>query len=162
METLDAATAELKKLNVEVDYDLPHAELVVSLPGLTDEVRRIVSEEPNWCILRRRDRPHGTASIEIFLYPSSDERSALLLLKDNWLRPVFFPEFAALLACDQIQQLNLPCLGSLWTNHGQKKLLWWEKGSLHACSHYTRFRGPEFFLPAIAHDDVANLMRMPL
>lgn len=162
MEILHVPRAGLKKLEVEVNYDCPHAELVASLPGLADDVRRIIGEEPNWCILRRRDCPHGTASVEVFLYPSSDEMSALSLLKSRHLRPVFFPEFAAVLAYDQVQQLNLPCFGSLWVKHGQKKLLWWEKGSLHACSHYTRFRGPESFLPAIAHDYAVNLMRMPL
>lgn len=161
MEILHVAGTGLK-LEVEVDYDRSHAELVASLPGLAGEVRRIISEEPNWCILRRRDCPRGTTGVEVILCPSSVEMPALSFLKSSHLRPVFFPEFAAVLTCDQVKELKLPCLGSLWVNHGQKKLLWWEKGSLYVCSHYTPFRGPEFFLPAIAHDYVANLMRMPL
>lgn len=161
MEILRVASPELK-LQVEVNYDRPHAELVASLLGLTGEIRRIISEEPNWCILRRRDCPRGTTNVEVILYPSSDEKPALSLLKSSHLRPVFFPEFAAVLACDQAKELKLPCLGSLWTNHGQKRLLWREAGSLRVCSHHTPFIGPEFFLPAIAHDDVVNLMRMPL
>lgn len=150
------------KLQVEVNYDLAYGDLVASLCGLDGEARRMLTQEPNWCILRRRDCPRGTISIEVVLCPSSGEMPALSLLKSRHLRPVFFPEFAAVLACDQAKELKLPCLGSLWTNHGQKRLLWREAGSLRVCSHHTPFIGSEFFLPAIAHDDVANLMRMPL
>ncbi|MFH1353753.1 MAG: hypothetical protein ABIH36_00530 [bacterium] len=164
MKTLNAMADTEQKLEVGVDYDRPYAELVASLPGLSEGIRRVLNQEPNWCILRHREWPRGISTVQVTLCPSSDGVSALQLLNSRHLRPVFFPEFAALLALQQSRTLNLPCLGSLWClNHSQVKLLLcWETGTLQMHPHRTPFMELGIFLPAIVHDDVSSLMRIPI
>lgn len=161
METLNVTRTELK-LEVEVDYDCSYVKLVASLPGLDGEALRTLSKEPNWCILRRRDLPRGIVRVEVALHRASRKVPALQLLKSHHLRPVFFPEFVSVLAHEETRTLKLPCLGSLWGKPGQVKLLMWKAGSFQVCSHHTSFPTPEFLFPAVAHDDVSSLMRIPM
>lgn len=158
---MDALISETT-IELEVDYDATYEKVRSSLSKLSEQVRLYLSQAPNWCILPSRSLPRGIARVEIILRRSDCHMAAFNFLKSCHLRPVFLPEFAALLACNGSKMLKLPCLGSLWTFRGSKKMLYWEAGTLFMCSHHTPFTQPGIFLPAVAYDDVDSLMRIPI
>lgn len=153
---------ELARISVEVDYDSLYDDLIASLPGLSNSARLVMNTPPNWCILRHSALPRGKTAVDIVLFCRNGRMSALEQMRSHRLRPVFFPEFAAVLNQASVRDDKLLCLGSLWTNRGYKYVLLWEKGTIQICSHRTPFLGPEFFFPAVCYNNSSTLMKVPL